>query len=194
MKMRIAPVWDLSRWISRYLKCLLGTEWCGSAKRALFTILSHCFYAIGLMLLSGVAFGIRNWRILQLVLSAPVGLFCIYYWWELFSDSQIFGLHVHGFLMLVNGHMTYIHTYICHFSLLLLFHFYLIFLWDVFFSNNCLRIWQDSPWICPMASDSGQARQGQERDIESCPNQWQKGARRSARQGDLFLFAKLYLV
>lgn len=59
---------------------VLGTEWCGSAKRALFTILSHCFYAIGLMLLSGVAFGIRNWRILQLVLSAPVGLFFVYYW------------------------------------------------------------------------------------------------------------------
>ncbi|XP_051543712.1 solute carrier family 22 member 13b [Myxocyprinus asiaticus] len=59
---------------------VLGSEWCGSSKRALFTILTHCFYAIGLMLLSGVAYGIRNWRILQLVLSAPVGLFCFYYW------------------------------------------------------------------------------------------------------------------
>jgi len=39
-----------------------------------------------------------------------------------------------------------------------------------------------------MASDSGQARQSQERDLESCPNQWQEGARKSARQGDRFLY------
>ncbi|XP_065114186.1 solute carrier family 22 member 13b [Paramisgurnus dabryanus] len=59
---------------------VLGSEWCGSSKRALFTIFSHCFVAIGQMLLSGVAYGIRNWRILQLVLSAPVGLLVVYYW------------------------------------------------------------------------------------------------------------------
>lgn len=39
-----------------------------------------------------------------------------------------------------------------------------------------------------MASDSGQARQSQERDPESSPNQWQEGARKSARQGDCFLY------
>lgn len=39
-----------------------------------------------------------------------------------------------------------------------------------------------------MASDSGQARQSQERDPEGSPNQWQEGARKSARQGDRFLF------
>ncbi|XP_076868882.1 solute carrier family 22 member 13b [Brachyhypopomus gauderio] len=59
---------------------VLGTEWCGTSKRALFTILSHCCYALGLMLLSGVAYGIHNWRILQLVLSAPALLLCVYYW------------------------------------------------------------------------------------------------------------------
>ncbi|XP_035382548.1 solute carrier family 22 member 13b isoform X1 [Electrophorus electricus] len=59
---------------------VLGTEWCGTSRRALFTILSHCCYALGLMLLSGVAYGIRNWRVLQLVLSAPTLLLCVYYW------------------------------------------------------------------------------------------------------------------
>ncbi|XP_072513655.1 solute carrier family 22 member 13b [Salminus brasiliensis] len=59
---------------------VLGTEWCGTSKRALFTILSHCCYALGLMLLSGVAYGIHNWRILQIVLSAPVLTLAVYFW------------------------------------------------------------------------------------------------------------------
>ncbi|TRY85535.1 hypothetical protein DNTS_033067 [Danionella cerebrum] len=64
----------------RYLKHVTGTEWCGSGRRALFTIVSHCFVSIGLMVLSGVAYGIRDWRLLHLVLSAPTGLFFVYYW------------------------------------------------------------------------------------------------------------------
>lgn len=59
---------------------LAGAEWCGTSKRALFTILSHGCYALGLMLLSGISYGIRNWRLLQLVLSAPVCLLGVYYW------------------------------------------------------------------------------------------------------------------
>ncbi|XP_041924050.1 solute carrier family 22 member 13b [Alosa sapidissima] len=59
---------------------VLGAEWCGTSKRALFTILSHCCYALGLMLMSGISYGVRNWRLLQLVLSAPVVLLGVYYW------------------------------------------------------------------------------------------------------------------
>ncbi|XP_066534116.1 solute carrier family 22 member 13b isoform X2 [Hoplias malabaricus] len=59
---------------------VLGTEWCGASKRALFTILSHCCYALGLMVLSGLAYAIHNWRILQIVLSAPVVTLAVYFW------------------------------------------------------------------------------------------------------------------
>uniref|UniRef100_A0AAY4B915 Major facilitator superfamily (MFS) profile domain-containing protein n=1 Tax=Denticeps clupeoides TaxID=299321 RepID=A0AAY4B915_9TELE len=59
---------------------VLGTEWCGTSRRALFTIISHCCYALGLMLLSGIAYGVQNWRVLQLVLSAPVLFLGVYYW------------------------------------------------------------------------------------------------------------------
>ncbi|KAI4901421.1 hypothetical protein NFI96_018552 [Prochilodus magdalenae] len=59
---------------------VLGTEWCGASKRALFTIVSHCCYALGLMVMSGIAFGIRQWRVLQMVLSAPVLTLAVYFW------------------------------------------------------------------------------------------------------------------
>ncbi|KAJ8010949.1 hypothetical protein DPEC_G00080460 [Dallia pectoralis] len=59
---------------------VLGAEWTGNNKRALFTIFSHCFYAIGLILLSGVAYGVRTWRTLQLVLSSPVLILGVFYW------------------------------------------------------------------------------------------------------------------
>ncbi|KAL1006254.1 hypothetical protein UPYG_G00069810 [Umbra pygmaea] len=59
---------------------VLGAEWTGNNKRALFTIFSHCFYAIGLMLLSGIAYGVRDWRTLQLVLFCPSLLLGVFYW------------------------------------------------------------------------------------------------------------------
>ncbi|KAM6977674.1 solute carrier family 22 member 13b [Aplochiton taeniatus] len=59
---------------------VLGAEWTGSNRRALFTIFSHCFYAVGLMLLSGIAYGVRNWRMLQLLLSAPVVVQLTFFW------------------------------------------------------------------------------------------------------------------
>ncbi|XP_045070758.1 solute carrier family 22 member 13-like isoform X3 [Coregonus clupeaformis] len=59
---------------------VLGAEWTSTSKRALFTILSQCCYAVGLMLLPGIAYGVHNWRALQLVLSSPVLLLAVYFW------------------------------------------------------------------------------------------------------------------
>ncbi|XP_056869334.1 solute carrier family 22 member 13-like isoform X3 [Takifugu flavidus] len=58
-----------------------GGEWSDSSKFALCTILCHSTYALGLMILSGVAYLIPNWRILQLVLFSPLILVLgIFYW------------------------------------------------------------------------------------------------------------------
>lgn len=58
-----------------------GGEWSDSSKFALCTIVCHSFFPLGLMLLSGIAFWIRNWRILQMVLFSPLVIVLgIFYW------------------------------------------------------------------------------------------------------------------
>ncbi|XP_070842421.1 solute carrier family 22 member 13-like [Chaetodon trifascialis] len=60
---------------------VIGGEWSDSSKFALCTIICHSFYPVGLMILSGIAYLIRNWRILQLVLFSPLILMLgIFYW------------------------------------------------------------------------------------------------------------------
>nr|XP_046228100.1 solute carrier family 22 member 13b [Scatophagus argus] len=60
---------------------VIGGEWSDSSKFALCTILCHSFFPLGLMMLSGIAYLIRNWRILQLVLFSPLVLVLgIFYW------------------------------------------------------------------------------------------------------------------
>ncbi|XP_038584768.1 solute carrier family 22 member 13b isoform X1 [Micropterus salmoides] len=60
---------------------VIGGEWSDSSKFALCTIISHSFFPLGLMVLSGYAYLIRNWRILQLVLFSPLALVLgIFYW------------------------------------------------------------------------------------------------------------------
>lgn len=58
-----------------------GGEWSDSSRFALCTIICHSTFPLGLMLMSGAAYFIRNWRILQLVLFCPLILVLgIFYW------------------------------------------------------------------------------------------------------------------
>ncbi|KAM5156977.1 solute carrier family 22 member 13-like [Mantella aurantiaca] len=59
---------------------VLVAEWVGSSQRAYATISGHVCFAVGQMVLAGLGYGIRNWRLLQIVSSAPTGLLFFYIW------------------------------------------------------------------------------------------------------------------
>ncbi|XP_070706011.1 organic cation transporter protein [Pempheris klunzingeri] len=59
---------------------VLGTEWTGSKQRMLAGIITDYFFGLGYILLAGVAYLIRDWRKLQLAISAPGFLFIFYIW------------------------------------------------------------------------------------------------------------------
>ncbi|XP_061661491.1 solute carrier family 22 member 13-like [Syngnathoides biaculeatus] len=67
---------------------VIGGEWCESSKFAFCTIVSQSFYAVGLMLLSGLAYLIRNWRVLQLVLYSPLLLVLPVLYWILPESAR----------------------------------------------------------------------------------------------------------
>ncbi|KFW66718.1 Solute carrier family 22 member 13, partial [Pygoscelis adeliae] len=56
----------------------LATEWVGVSSRPKAVLISHCFVAIGQMLLAGLSYGIRNWRLLEIAGSAPIFAFFFY--------------------------------------------------------------------------------------------------------------------
>ncbi|XP_053716060.1 solute carrier family 22 member 13-like [Synchiropus splendidus] len=60
---------------------VIGGEWSEPSKFAMCTVICHLFHPIGLMMLAGIAYLIRNWRILQIVLFSPLALVLgIFYW------------------------------------------------------------------------------------------------------------------
>ncbi|XP_058609131.1 solute carrier family 22 member 13 isoform X2 [Onychostoma macrolepis] len=59
---------------------VLGTEWTCTQRRMLAGIFTDFFFGFGYMLLAGVAYLIRDWRKLQLAISAPGFLFIFYVW------------------------------------------------------------------------------------------------------------------
>uniref|UniRef100_A0A8C5DFH8 Solute carrier family 22 member 13b n=1 Tax=Gouania willdenowi TaxID=441366 RepID=A0A8C5DFH8_GOUWI len=67
---------------------VLGVEWSEPSKFALCTIISHSSFPFGLMILSGVAYLIRNWRILQIVLFSPIILVLGLLYWTLPESAR----------------------------------------------------------------------------------------------------------
>ncbi|KTF86868.1 hypothetical protein cypCar_00042822 [Cyprinus carpio] len=59
---------------------VLGTEWTGPKKRMLAGVITDYFFGFGYILLAGLAYLIRDWRKLQLAISAPGFLFLFYIW------------------------------------------------------------------------------------------------------------------
>ncbi|XP_036372201.1 solute carrier family 22 member 13 [Megalops cyprinoides] len=59
---------------------VLGTEWTCTQHRMLAGIITDYFFGFGYMLLAGVAYLVRDWRKLQLAISAPGFLFIFYIW------------------------------------------------------------------------------------------------------------------
>ncbi|XP_069368170.1 solute carrier family 22 member 13-like [Paralichthys olivaceus] len=67
---------------------VIGGEWSDSSKFALCTIICHTAFPLGLMMMSGIAYLIRNWRILQLVLFCPLVLVLGMFYWILPESAR----------------------------------------------------------------------------------------------------------
>ncbi|KAM3602193.1 uncharacterized protein V6R79_025968 [Siganus canaliculatus] len=63
----------------------LKVEWIPTKERTLVGTLTSFFFTFGQMILAGLAYWLRDWRKLQLVVCAPQFLFFAYSWW--FSES-----------------------------------------------------------------------------------------------------------
>uniref|UniRef100_A0A8C0IFG4 Major facilitator superfamily (MFS) profile domain-containing protein n=1 Tax=Bubo bubo TaxID=30461 RepID=A0A8C0IFG4_BUBBB len=61
-------------------RCVVGASVSGITMTILAVLISHCFFAIGQMILAGLSYGIRNWRLLEIAGSAPVFALFFYIW------------------------------------------------------------------------------------------------------------------
>lgn len=79
----ISAVFRLERFGRPSLPVCLSTggEWSDSSKFALCTVVCHTFFPLGLMIMSGIAYFVRNWRLLQLVLFSPLVLVVALFYW-----------------------------------------------------------------------------------------------------------------
>ncbi|XP_044858770.1 solute carrier family 22 member 13-like isoform X1 [Mauremys mutica] len=65
----------------------LGTEWVGVSYRTHPVAIPLCCFSIGQMVLAGLAYGVRNWKLLQIAGSAPM-LGLLFYIWVLPESAR----------------------------------------------------------------------------------------------------------
>ncbi|KAM7383935.1 hypothetical protein PAMA_011339 [Pampus argenteus] len=89
---------------------VLGTEWTCTKRRMLAGIITDYAFGLGYMLLPGIAYLIRDWRKLQLAISAPGFLLIFYIWvlpqsarWLLANDRREEAIELLRKAALVNG-------------------------------------------------------------------------------------------
>ncbi|XP_029299281.1 solute carrier family 22 member 13 [Cottoperca gobio] len=89
---------------------VLGTEWTCTKRRMLAGITTDYAFGLGYMLLAGLAYFIRDWRKLQLAISAPGFLLVFYIWvlpqsarWLLANDRREEAIALLRKAALVNG-------------------------------------------------------------------------------------------
>ncbi|XP_007517133.1 solute carrier family 22 member 13 isoform X4 [Erinaceus europaeus] len=58
----------------------LLSEWTGPSRRTQAVVLAQCAFSVGQMVLAGLAYGVRNWRLFQIAGSTPVFLLFFYIW------------------------------------------------------------------------------------------------------------------
>ncbi|XP_027271168.1 solute carrier family 22 member 13-like isoform X2 [Cricetulus griseus] len=59
---------------------ILVSEWVGPSWRTRAMVLAQNNFALGQIVLAGLAYGVRNWRLFQIIGTAPVFLLFFYFW------------------------------------------------------------------------------------------------------------------
>lgn len=67
-----------------------GGEWSDPSKFALCTIICHSSFPLGLMVMSGAAYLIQDWRILQLVLFCPIIIVLVIFYWSVATSITLY--------------------------------------------------------------------------------------------------------
>ncbi|CAH1271927.1 SLC22A3 [Branchiostoma lanceolatum] len=62
------------------VSCVMVAEFVGPSERVKVGVFRPLFFAVGEIMFAGIAYGIRDWRMLQLAISLPNLLFIPYFW------------------------------------------------------------------------------------------------------------------
>ena len=98
--MSCVVVWAEKRLRTECLSCfqglqtstyVLAMEFFVPAKRPMVGAVMECFWGATVMMLSGLAYALPNWRHLQIAVSLPGLLALFYIWWV--SESSVLSVH-----------------------------------------------------------------------------------------------------